>query len=352
MPIYEFANDRIREIERTRFADVGINERDDLQPLLREQVGIIAPDTLVIAEEFGEWEDSRRRIDLLGVDKDANLVVIELKRTEDGGHMELQAIRYAAMISAMTFETAVAIFRRHLEKLGAEGDPEAILLEHLEWETANEDEFAQDVRIVLASADFSKELTTAVMWLNDRDLDIQCVRLTPYRDGDRILLDVQRTIPLPEAEDYRVQIKEKQRRERKARATGRDLTKYDVTLDGHTHRLLAKRTAMYRIIKHLCGKGTRPKEIMEAISWRRNNLFRDVDGVVGPEDFIRLATERAEDEGRRFDAKRYYLREEDLIVSENRTYALNNGWGHRTTEAIDQLKEAFPETEIDYEPAL
>ena len=51
---------------------------------------------LVVAEEFGDWEESKRRIDLLGLDRDATLVVIELKRTDDGGHMELQAIRYAA----------------------------------------------------------------------------------------------------------------------------------------------------------------------------------------------------------------------------------------------------------------
>jgi len=31
----------------------------------------------------------------------------ELKRTEDGGHMGLQAVRYAAMVSAMPFEKAV-----------------------------------------------------------------------------------------------------------------------------------------------------------------------------------------------------------------------------------------------------
>ena len=37
----------------------------------------------MIAEEFGEWEDCRRRIDLLGIDKGANLVVIELKRDEE-----------------------------------------------------------------------------------------------------------------------------------------------------------------------------------------------------------------------------------------------------------------------------
>ena len=61
-----------------------MQERRDLQRLLRENVEVIAPDTLVIAEEFGDWEDSRRRIDLLAIDRSANLVVIELKRTEDG----------------------------------------------------------------------------------------------------------------------------------------------------------------------------------------------------------------------------------------------------------------------------
>ena len=39
---------------------------------------------LVIADEFSDWEDSRRRIDLLAIDRNANLVVIELKRDEVG----------------------------------------------------------------------------------------------------------------------------------------------------------------------------------------------------------------------------------------------------------------------------
>ena len=85
MAIYEMTDDTIRPIGETKFAAAGVSERGDLQRLLREQIEIISPGTLVIAEEFGQWEESRRRIDLLGLDKDANLVVIELKRTEDGG---------------------------------------------------------------------------------------------------------------------------------------------------------------------------------------------------------------------------------------------------------------------------
>jgi RecB family endonuclease NucS len=94
MPIFEITQESIRKIGETTFGAAGIRERGDLQRLLRTQIEVIAPDTLVVAEEFGEWEDSRRRIDLLGIDRDANLVVIELKRTEDGGHMELQADRH------------------------------------------------------------------------------------------------------------------------------------------------------------------------------------------------------------------------------------------------------------------
>jgi hypothetical protein len=253
------------------------------------------------------------------------------------------------MVSAMTFETAVEIFRNHLRKLGKDDDPEATILEHLGWEEPNEDEFAQDVRIVLVSAEFSKELTTAVMWLNDRDLIIRCVRVKPYRDGDRILLDVQQIIPLPEVEDYRVQIKEKQRQERKARTSGPDFTRYDITIDGNTMERMWKRNAIFAVVKHLCNKAVTPEAIMEVVDWRKTTMFRVVDGVVGAVEFVRLATEKAKDEGRRFDPRRYFVDDDDLIVSENHTYAFTNQWGHRTLQAIDALKQAFPGTEISYE---
>jgi RecB family endonuclease NucS len=108
MAIYELTADAIIRVEETSLVSQGIKERGDLRRILRTQLTTILPGTYVLAEEFGEWEDARRSIDLLCVDNKANLVVVELKRTEDGGHMELQAIRYAAMVSKMTFADAVA----------------------------------------------------------------------------------------------------------------------------------------------------------------------------------------------------------------------------------------------------
>ena len=232
MPLYELANDRINQIDETSFSKQGVKERDDLQRLLRDQVEIISPETLIISEEFGEWEDSRRRVDLLGIDKDGNLVVIELKRTEDGGHMELQALRYAAMVSTLTFDKVVEVFRKYLTFREREEDAKSVILDFLGWSEVDHDNFAQDVKIVLASAEFSKELTTAVMWLNDRDLDIRCVRFRPYVYGEKVLLDVQQVIPLPEVADYQVQIREKKQKERQARSQGKDRSTYSLSYKG------------------------------------------------------------------------------------------------------------------------
>ena len=136
---------------------------------MRSQIGVLGDDLYVLTEEFGEWEDSRRRIDLLAIDQQANLVVIELKRTSDGGHMELQAIRYASMISAMTFERAIQIHGEFLARMGESGEEaRARVLAFLNWEEPDEENFAPDVRIILVSEDFGKELTTAVLWLRDR----------------------------------------------------------------------------------------------------------------------------------------------------------------------------------------
>ncbi len=226
MPLYEMTPDAFRPISQASFTDLKIRERDSLQRLLRTQIDVLGGDLYVLAEEFGDWNDSRRRIDLLAIDPQANLVVIELKRTNDGGHMELQAIRYASMVSAMTFERAEQIHGEFLTRIGEPAEEaRSRMLTFLGWEEPDEESFAPDVRIVLVSEDFGKELTTAVLWLRERDIDIRCVRLRPYEDGGKRLIDVQQIIPLPEANEYQVQLREKEQVGRKRRAE-----RYDVRL--------------------------------------------------------------------------------------------------------------------------
>ena len=347
MPIYEIKSDYLDKIKETTFSESGVRERRDLQRLLRNQIEVIDEDVLVIAEEFGDFEDSKRRIDLLGIDREARLVVIELKRTEDGGHMELQALRYAAMVSTITFENALAIYKEYLEANEIQKNAEQEILNHLGWDEPLEDLFAQDVRVILASAEFSKEITSTVLWLNTYGLDIRCVRLKPYKDNGRILVDIEQVIPLPEASEYQIQVSSKNRQERKSRNTNKDFSKFDITIFGELKTNLAKRNGIFHIVKSLCDHGISSEKIRELIHWRMGRLFFILDGTLSSEQFIKEASGKLGANGKVFDASRWFCEEGELIIQNGKTYAFSNQWGIRWMEAINLLKDSFPEAKIE-----
>jgi hypothetical protein len=133
--IFKLTKDALIPLIETQLSAEGIFERKDLQRLLRSQIQALDPDLMVISEEFDQWVASSRRIDLLCIDKEANLVIVELKRSEDGGYMELQAIRYAAMISTMTFSQLLDAHKQYLGKIGLPpGDAEQSILSFLKWD--------------------------------------------------------------------------------------------------------------------------------------------------------------------------------------------------------------------------
>ena len=222
MAIYKMVGDKegLVEVESTSFGQQGVLERSDLQRILRDQPDVLEEGLLIISEEFGNWQDSNRRIDLLGLDSEGRLVVVELKRGETGGHMDLQAIRYAAMVANMTYQQTVDTYQAYLEKRASEPGGTSVeedaaetrLREHLPSNDQDDAAIHTDIpRIILASENFGKELTTCVMWLNDSWLreagqEIRCVRLQPHRNGDETLIEASVVIPLPEASEYQTRL--------------------------------------------------------------------------------------------------------------------------------------------------
>ncbi len=223
MALFHMTTDRLEAVPETSFTGERIFERKDLQRLLRADTSPLGEELLVVAEEFSEWEDSARRIDLLCIDRQASLVVVELKRTSDGGHMELQAIRYAAMVANMTLDSAIAHYARTLSGDDVEARARRDVLEFLEADSLDSIELTGDVRIILVSADFSTELTTAVMWLNKHELDITCIRLRPYKFGERVLVDATQIIPLPEAADYEIKVRAQAQETKKVRTARQEM---------------------------------------------------------------------------------------------------------------------------------
>lgn len=330
MAIYSYNDNQLNQIEMTSFNSEKILERKNLQTALKKNIDIIAPNCLIISEEFSEWTDSLRRIDLLAIDKEANIVVIELKRNETGKHIELQAIRYAAMVSTLTYSRAISIYQSYLKANQINEDAEEKMLGFLQWDEPQEDDFALDVRIILVSADFSKELTTSVMWLNERNLDIRCVRLIPYKYESKLLIDVQQIIPLPEAEKYQVKIRQQSEERREARNSEKDYTQYLFR-----NNLYNKRKLVLAVIS----------------SWINENRPNSIEQIIKvfPQEIhagkLFVRNEEAQEIYRRQGILRHFLNENELIRLPNGDcYAISNQWGRGNIEML--VKKA---REIGYE---
>jgi len=120
--------------------------------------------------------------------------------------------------------------------------------------------------------------------------------------------------------------------------TGKDYTKFDVTLDEITHKAMPKRKAILAVVKHLCKQGVPPEEIEIQVPWR-GNLFCSMEGIVASKEFVAQQKEKV-DSG---DARRYFCEDNELIHFKNKTYALTNGWGTQTSEAIENVLAKFPD---------
>lgn len=346
MPLFEMKPGELVAVHSSTFSTEKVLERADLQRLLRARIDAIADDVLIVAEEFGAFTDARRRIDLLGIDREGRLVVFELKRTLDGGHLELQALRYAAMISTMTFDDLVGHYENYLAVVEPDAADEAQARLANWLDDGDSTVISRHVRIVLVSAGFDREITTTVLWLTDLyGLDIRCVRLTPYRVGERLLLDVQQVIPLPEASELTIQLQRKATQERAVRgADGRDWTQYVITGPSGETEPLRKRQAVLAMVTTLRAAGVPAREIAHAIPPSR---FLSVDGTLAGAE-LREAFVLAY---AKFDPGRWFL--ERPIHDEGRTWIVTKMWGRNTEPVLESLNKLAPEQSgIGYEAVL
>ena len=187
------------------FAQLGFQERRDIQEWVAANPGILGEDLLIIGKEFSGFDRTNERLDLLAVDSDGKLVVIELKRDDSGADAHWQAIKYASYLQRATAERIVGMLAEFREV--SEEDAANLLQRHLGADDLNA--LNNDQRIILVSHRFAPEVTSAALWLNEKapgDNLITCIQLTPYRDAKTGSLYVQANtiIPVPGAEAYMV----------------------------------------------------------------------------------------------------------------------------------------------------
>lgn len=170
------------------------------------------------------------------------------------------------------------------------------------------------------------------MWLNERNLDIRCVRLIPYKHQEQILVDVQQIIPLPEVESYQVKIKQQSEERREARKSSKDYTRY--LFQGGSFN---KRKLVLAVIRHWA-EVNKPNNISEILTAFPQEIRSG--GLFVPE-------QEAKEIYNRQGIYRHFLGDDEVLkFADSTRYAISNQWGKGNIEKfIGQAKKLGYEIE-------
>jgi hypothetical protein len=224
----------LEHLPEEEFAALNLLEREDLQQWAIDEPRILGEELLVISSEYAQFQDLRDRLDILAIDPEGKLVVVELKRDKADRTTDLQAIKYASYSATLTAEDIQKDYQkfwneRNDEQLSAE-DAGETFYKFLDQSVTGEVPYTEDgwanfelddkPRILLVAGSFGPEITSPVMWLlEEYDMDITCTRIEAYTHRDRVILNSQQVIPIPEAEEYLTKRREKQEKQSKTSVT-------------------------------------------------------------------------------------------------------------------------------------
>jgi len=204
----------IAALQEKTFKELGFREVQNLQEWIAKNPKCLGEPLLIIQKEFDGFSDISERLDLLALDESGALVIIENKLDDSGKDVTWQSVKYASYCSNLTKEDVLDIYQKYLDKnsIGenAEDKISEFLDENFEDVSLNKD---NNQRIILVSANYRKEVTSAVMWLRNFDLNIKCFKTTLFGDDANTFLNFEQIIPVKDTEDFTTSLARKVQKE-------------------------------------------------------------------------------------------------------------------------------------------
>ncbi|MHC3003060.1 MGMT family protein [Gordonia sp. GN26] len=208
--VFSISGSKAKPAEAVSLAEVGLRERRDLQEWVIEHPEILGAGIMVVTMEFDRWQSGAGqrhadRLDVLGLDRDGQLVLAELKRDRAPDVVQLQAIKYAAMVSRFTPTDLATYHQRYLLSRGQEVTEDEARSRLDDHAGVLDLEVLRRPRIVLVAGEFDPTTTASVVWLNEMGLSITLQQVQAYRTGDEgLVMTVSQLYPVPDVEDFTI----------------------------------------------------------------------------------------------------------------------------------------------------
>ena len=168
-----------------------VEQEKKLHDWLEEDISLISDDLLVIGREV--QTDFNKSIDLLCLDRDGNIVIIELKRDRAPRDVLAQILEYASWVDDLPSDKILEVASIYLQKKGT--DLEEAFQEKFRDELPESLNSSHKMLIVASELDAQTE--RVLNYLSKRDIDINAVTFSYFRDGGNEYL--ARIVLIPES---------------------------------------------------------------------------------------------------------------------------------------------------------
>ena len=208
---------------------------NELEDHLCKSPHLLGEDLLILGRQLIDFAEDNKRLDLLALDSEGEIVLIELKVDHDFSFTDLQALAYAgAYADRPTAHFAKTLMRscrpggdgsiRQNAGLDPDADLEAAKLaiaQFLDLAAFDEWHPSKRIRIKLVAPGFPRRVLSNVKWLGDvYGMAIEATRAQLFEVGDSKQIYFERLLPLPGSEEFDLSIREREesiRRENKER---------------------------------------------------------------------------------------------------------------------------------------
>lgn len=125
-------------------------------------------------------------IDLLGVDKTGNTVVVELKRGKTPRETIAQLLEYASFVENLDYSQLNDIYQNYS---GEESSLEDYHQQYFQSELGENVSFNKSTRLVIVAQEVSKEIRQTALFLRKKGIDIYCMEFKYFetKSGEKII---------------------------------------------------------------------------------------------------------------------------------------------------------------------
>ena len=170
----------------TRVEAVALDLESRLEDILDQDIAIASPDWMVVGRQVITPHGGR--VDLLAMDRDGNLVILELKRHQMPRDIVTQVLDYGSWVNTLRAEDIAPIFNEYRKKRFP-GEPslsiDAAFCRHFNLKTMPE-ELNERHELVIVGSAFDADTERIVTYLSEtHGIGINALFFRVFRDGDR-----------------------------------------------------------------------------------------------------------------------------------------------------------------------